>query len=166
MAAVEDGEVEAAGEAVEDGPDPVEDAADLLHVPAHEDVGQAGRGRELPHVLLGRLGDVAQGQRVVHERKGGAGADIPEVSRGERIEGRAHRRLPLLQQVAAHEAGVRLGQLDERLPRAEVRHADRLDAPVRAAAPQDGQVEHQYTPSTTVDWKRENGRTFLTPSHG
>jgi hypothetical protein len=71
-----------------------------------------------------------------------------------------------LEEVALHEPRVGQGELDERLLRPEVRNGHRLDAAVRAATAQDGQVEHQYTPSTTVAWKRENGRTFLTPSHG
>ena len=67
---------------------------------------------------------------------------------------------------AADETGVGLRQLEEGLLRPEVGHRDRLHAPVRAAPTKDGQVEHQYTPSTTVALSWAKGRTLRTPSQG
>jgi hypothetical protein len=166
QAAVEDREVEAAGQAGKDGLDAGEDAADLLHVPAHEDVGQACRRRELADVLVGRLRPFAERQGGAHECLGRPAAQRDELAGGEGLERRPHGGLALREEVPPHEAGVGLGQLDERLAGAEVGHPDGLHAAVGPAAAEDGQVEHQYTPSTTVAWSFENGRTFRAPSHG
>src|SRR6185436_14862815 len=74
--------------------------------------------------------------------------------------------LRLVEQVTPDQARVRLADLDERLARALVERARHVDALVGPSLAQDRDVQHQYTPSTTVDWKRENGRTLRTPSHG
>ena len=50
--------------------------------------------------------------------------------------------------------------------RRAVQDACHVDRAVRLPAPQHRQVQHQYTPSTTVDAKPEKGRTLRTPSHG
>ena len=67
-AAVEHVEVEAAREAGDHASrSPTSTRADLLHVAAHEDVRQAGGGRELAHVVVRRLRLVAERQRVRRE---------------------------------------------------------------------------------------------------
>ena len=63
-AAVEHAQVEAAGEAGEHLPACREHAADLLHVAADHHVRQAGGGRGLADVVVGRLRLVAERQRV------------------------------------------------------------------------------------------------------
>ena len=71
QAAIEDAEVEAAREAVQNGPHLAQSRGDLLHVPPHHHEGQAARGGEGLDILLGRLrvALVAQRQRLVQEQR-------------------------------------------------------------------------------------------------
>ena len=87
-AAVDDAEVEAAGQAVQDGSHLEESRCDLLHVPPHQHERQAARRREGLDVLLGclRVALVAQRQRLIQEQPGGLLADIKQEVAGKLFE--------------------------------------------------------------------------------
>ena len=114
----------------------------------------------------GVCGRLAERQRRGHEPLGRPRRERHQLAHGERRERRAHRLLRFLEQVAPDEAGVGLAQLDERLAGPEVDDPSHVDDAVGPPAAQHGQVQHQYTPSTTVAAKPRNGRTLRTPSQG
>jgi hypothetical protein len=86
VAAVEDGEVEAAGEAGDDDVDLVEDSEDLGGVVAAEGDGHAGGGGEGVDVVVERLLRVADGERAFHEELAGFFAERHQLLDGELFE--------------------------------------------------------------------------------
>jgi len=143
VAPVEQVEVEAAREAADHHRRVAHRRADLVHVLADHDVRQPGRRRELAHVVLGRLRGVPERQRAGREELGRAGRERHELLQGEARERGAHRQLLLLAQVAAHEAGVRLARLHERLARLEINGARPVHRSVGLALAQYRQLQHQ-----------------------
>ena len=81
QAAIKNTEVEATGEAVQDGPHLAESRGDLLHVPPHHHERQAARRGEGLNVLLGslRVALVAQGQRRILEQPGSLATDVQKA---------------------------------------------------------------------------------------
>jgi hypothetical protein len=144
MPAVEHVQLEAARQAGDHALAVDERGLHLLHVLADHDVRQASGGRELAHVLVGRLRSaLTERQRSRREKLGRAGRERDQLAHRERRERRAHRLLELLLQVAAHEPGVRLAHLHERLARLEVDDRREIDRAIGSPAAQHRQVQHQ-----------------------
>ncbi len=116
------------------------------------------------HVVLDALRGVAAGEFVVHEQLGGLRRHGHEVFHGDRAQRVAHRLLRLGGHVAPDEAGIGEAHFGHRFAGAVVRNLRGIEAHVRLAFSEKGQMDHQYTPSTTVWFNSENGRTLRTPS--
>jgi hypothetical protein len=70
------------------------------------------------------------------------------------------------QQVATDEPPVGLAHLGHRLAVAHVAQQRAVQAAVGSAGAQDGDVPHQYTPTTTLACRDDRRRRLRTPSHG
>ena len=110
QAAIEDSEVEATRQAVQNGPHLPQSRGDLLHVPPHHDKGQTACRGEGLDILLGRLrvALVAQGQRLVQEKARSLMADFQQSITGELHECGA--RLTDARQVLADDTRVDLAE--------------------------------------------------------
>lgn len=142
MAAVEDGEVETAGEAAQNRRHLCQDVGDLPHVPPHEHVRHPRRRGELPDVVIRRLRLVADRERLPLEEVSRARAQreqLPDRDGRQRAPRRVLRRRS---QISPNQAGVRLADLDERLASPMMRDAHEIEAAVWNAVTKDGQVEH------------------------
>ena len=86
---------------------------------------------------------VAEWEVVIEERVRGLFADGDQVFDGDLIEGLFG--LRLIEQVAADETGVGLGNFDEHFAGAVVGSADDVDALVGLAFAEDWEVEHYFS---------------------
>ena len=88
VAAVEDIEWEASGEAVDDFADVGEGVMDFRHIAFDHDVGEAAGGAEGLDIIFGGLGValVAEGEGLMEKEIGGFGGDVDESIGGERLE--------------------------------------------------------------------------------
>ena len=93
-------------------------------------------------VVVRRLRAVAERQRVVAENDPPPRTHVEQRVERNRAQRFACRRQPLRAEIAADQAGVGLADLDERLARAVMRHADDVEAPVGDALTEDGEVKH------------------------
>ena len=88
VAAVEDIEWEASGEAIDDFADVGEGVMDFRHIAFDHDVGEAAGGAEGLDIIFGGLGValVAEGEGLMEKEIGGFGGDVDESIGGERLE--------------------------------------------------------------------------------
>ena len=139
-AAIEHRRVEPARQAAQDGADVPHHRRDALHVAAHHHERHARRRRQLLDVVVRPLRVVAERQRVVQEDVRRARG--PSRSAASPGSARAPRASRLREQIAANQPDVRLADLDERLAGRVVRRPRDVEAAIRPAAAEQGDVEH------------------------
>ena len=150
MARVEDGQIEPARQPAQHGAHLAHHAGHALHVAAHQRMRHPGRRRQLQDVVVRRLLAASERQRVVEKMISRLRAHVDQRVERQSRELFACRRQPLGTEIAANQAGVGLTDLDERLARTVVRHADHVEALIGDALPEDGEVKHLGVESMSI----------------
>ncbi len=113
---------------------------DFLHVPPRQHMRQAGRRRNLTHVIIRRLRHCVERKHAVKKVIRRPRANVHQFSRRE-----VSQRAPgagLIEQVAANQSGIRLTDFRERFARPMVRNADYVEAGVGLTLAKKWNLDH------------------------